>query len=122
MNGNLLTIRVETTGNGTSVVSLAGELDLSTIPRMEVPLLGEVSHRAVIVDLSALSFIDSSGIAVLIKAFRAAEGNGRMHTVIASGSQVERVLRLAGIDRALPLFVDREVALEALPDGDGRNG
>jgi anti-sigma B factor antagonist len=122
MNGNLLTIRVETTGNGTSVVSLAGELDLSTIPRMAVPLLGEVSHRAVIVDLSALSFIDSSGIAVLIKAFRAAEGNGRMHTVIASGSQVERVLRLAGIDRALPLFVDREAALEALPDGDGRNG
>jgi anti-sigma B factor antagonist len=122
MNGNLLTIRVETTGNGTSVVSLAGELDLSTIPRMEVPLLGELSHRAVIVDLSALSFIDSSGIAVLIKAFRAAEGNGRMHTVIASGSQVERVLRLAGIDRALPLFVDREAALEALPDGDGRNG
>ena len=122
MNGNLLTIRVETAGNGTSVVSLAGELDLSTIPRMEVPLLGELSHRAVIVDLSALSFIDSSGIAVLIKAFRAAEGNGRMHTVIASGSQVERVLRLAGIDRALPLFVDREVALEALPDGDGRNG
>jgi anti-sigma B factor antagonist len=122
MNGNLLTVRVETAGNGTSVVSLAGELDLSTIPGMETPLLGEVSHRAVIVDLSALSFIDSSGIAVLIKAFMAAEGNLRMHTVIAPGSQVERVLRLAGIDRALPLFVDREAALEALPDGDGRVG
>jgi hypothetical protein len=37
-----------------------------------------------------------------------------MHTVIAPGSQVERVLRLAGIDRALPLFIDREAALEAL--------
>ena len=54
MNGSQLTVRVETAGNGTSVVSLAGELDLSTIPRMELPLLGEVSHRAVIVDLSAL--------------------------------------------------------------------
>jgi anti-sigma B factor antagonist len=122
MNGNLLKVRVETAGNGTSIVSLAGELDLSTIPRMELPLLGEVSHRAVIVDLSALSFIDSLGIAVLIKAFRAAEGDRRMHTVIAPGSQVERVLLLAGIDRALPLFIDREAALEALPDGDRRNG
>jgi hypothetical protein len=44
-----------------------------------------------------------------------------MHTVIAPGSQVERVLRLAGIDRALPLFIDREAALEALPDRDGRS-
>jgi anti-sigma B factor antagonist len=117
MNGNLLKVRVETAGNGTSVVSLAGELDLSTIPRMELPLLGEVSHRAVIVDLSALSFIDSLGIAVLIKAFRAAEGDRRMHTVIAPGSQVERVLRIAGIHRALPLFPDRDAAFEALPNG-----
>jgi anti-anti-sigma factor len=117
MNGNLLTIRVETAGNGTSVVSLVGELDLSTIPRMELPLLGEVSHRAVIVDLSALSFIDSSGMAVLIKAFRAADDDRRMHTVIAPGSQVERVLRIAGIHRALPLFPDREAAFEALPNG-----
>jgi hypothetical protein len=45
-----------------------------------------------------------------------------MHIVIAPGSQVERVLRLAGNDRALPLFIDREAALEALPDGDCRNG
>jgi anti-sigma B factor antagonist len=117
MNGNLLKVRVETAGNGTSVVSLAGELDLSSIPRMELPLLGEVSHRAVIVDLSALSFIDSLGIAVLIKAFRAAEGDRRMHTVIAPGSQVERVLRIAGIHRALPLFPDRDAAFEALPNG-----
>lgn len=114
MNGNLLTVRVESGGNGTSVVSLAGELDLSTIPRMEMPLLSEVSQAPVIVDLSALSFIDSSGIAVLIRAFRAAGAGRRMHTVIAPGSQVERVLRLAGIDRALPLFVDRDAALEAL--------
>ena len=41
MNGTQLTVRVETAGNRTSVVSLAGELDLSTIPRMELPLLGE---------------------------------------------------------------------------------
>jgi anti-sigma B factor antagonist len=122
MNGNLLKVRVETAGNGTSVVSLAGELDLSTIPRMELPLLGEVSHRAVIVDLSALSFIDSLGIAVLIKAFRAAEGDRRMHTVIAPGSQVERVLRIAGIHRALPLFPDRDAAFEALPNGAPGNG
>jgi anti-sigma B factor antagonist len=122
MNGNLLTVRVVAAGKGPSVVSLAGELDLSTIPRVEAPLFGELSQRAVIVDLSALSFIDSSGMAVLIKAFRAADGDRRMHTVIAPGSQVERVLRIAGIHRAMPLFADREAALDSLLNGATRNG
>jgi anti-sigma B factor antagonist len=122
MTGDLLTVQMETAGEGTSVVSLGGELDLSTIPRMEVLLFGELSHRAVIVDLSALSFIDSSGMAVLIKAFRATDGDRRMVTVIAPGSQVERVLRIAGIHRALPLFPDREAALGALLNGAARNG
>jgi anti-sigma B factor antagonist len=119
VNGNLLRVEVEPGVNGTSVVSLAGELDLSTIPRMETPLFSELSNKAVIVDLSGLCFIDSSGIAVLIKAFQAAGSRG-MYTVIAPGSQVERVLRLAGIDRTLPLFIDRDAALEALPNH--RNG
>jgi hypothetical protein len=34
--------------------------------------------------------------------------------VIAEGSQVERVFRIAGIDRALPLFTQRALAVEAL--------
>jgi hypothetical protein len=37
-----------------------------------------------------------------------------LNTVIADGSQVDRVFRLAGIDRALPLFTGRALALEAL--------
>ena len=37
-----------------------------------------------------------------------------MHTVIAEGSQVDRVFGLAGIDRVLPIFTARESALESL--------
>jgi anti-sigma B factor antagonist len=73
----------------------------------------------VIVDLSWVSFIDSSGIALLIQAFRATDQAGVLTTVIAEGSQVERVFRLAGIDRALPLFMDRAGAVEA---SNGRAG
>ena len=113
-NGEILTARLEPVGATCAVVSLAGELDLSTIPRVEKQLFEQVrSKAAVIVDLSAVSFIDSSGIAMLIKAFRADDG-GTLNTVIAEGSQVERVFRLAGIDRALPLFTDRNRAIDAL--------
>jgi hypothetical protein len=37
-----------------------------------------------------------------------------LNTVVADGSQVDRVFRLSGIDRALPLFKERAGALEAL--------
>jgi anti-sigma B factor antagonist len=119
-NGQLLSVRVESAGPNASVVSLAGELDLSTIPRIEGQLFEQLrSHPGVVIDLTRLSFIDSSGIGLLIKAFRAVDDGGRLHTVIAPGSQVERVFRLAGIDRALPLFVERTRALESLNGAAG---
>jgi anti-anti-sigma factor len=124
-DGDILTVEIERPGDGLSILSLAGELDLSTIPKVEPRLSEQVSvGSAVVVDLSRLTFIDSSGIGLLIKVHQDAEalgeqadgGNGRvmLHTVIAEGSQVERVFALAGIGLALPLFLDRDEAVAAL--------
>jgi anti-anti-sigma factor len=112
-------VQIEPAGASACVVSLAGELDLSTIPRLEKQLLAQLrSKDGVIVDLTRVTFIDSSGIALLIQAFRA-EDAGALKTVIAEGSQVERVFRLAGIDRALPLFTGRAPAMNALNGAAG---
>src|SRR4029077_10965477 len=95
-------------------------LDLSTISRMEAPLLEQVTQRrAVLVDLSRLSFIDSSGIGVLIQALRSANGTP-VSVLIGAGSQVDRVFGIAGITEALRIFTDRGLALAALTDT--RNG
>jgi len=113
--GQRLAVSVEAEGSSVSVVALSGELDLSTIPLLEKRLLTEVGSKgAVVVDLTDVSFIDSSGIGLLIRAFRSGGEDQRLHTVIAEGTQVERVFRLAGIDRALPLFLDRRGATRAL--------
>jgi len=115
-----LTVRVEPLGTSGCVVYMSGELDLSTIPRVEKQIFEQVHRKeGVIVDLTGVSFIDSSGIALLIKAFRATHDARALNTVIAEGSQVERVFRLAGIDRALPLFTDRAPAVEALNGAAG---
>jgi anti-anti-sigma factor len=115
LSGARLTVRIDRAGANLSVVALSGELDLSTIPLLEKRLLGEVrAKRNVVVDLSDLSFIDSSGIGLLIQAFRATGGERAMHTVFTEGSQVDRVFELTGIGTALPLFSDREAAVEAL--------
>jgi anti-anti-sigma factor len=110
-----LTVEVERSGAHASVVSLAGELDLSTIPTIEPRLLQEIrSRRGVVIDLTRVAFIDSSGIGMLIQAFRESEGSGRLHIVIAPSSQVERVFTIAGVDRVLPLFLSLDEAAEAL--------
>jgi anti-sigma B factor antagonist len=117
-----LAIHIEDSAEGTATVALRGELDLSTIPRMEGALLEQVTQRpGVLVDLSALTFIDSSGIGVLIQALRSANGTP-VHILIGPGSQVERVFQIAGLYEALPVFSDRERALGAMTaDGDERS-
>jgi len=117
--GAHLAVSVETESEKTSVVCVAGELDLSTVPLLEMRLLEEVSSKAVVVDLTAVGFIDSSGIGLLIRALRSGGDRKRLHTVIAEGSQVEQVFRLTAIDRVLPLFMDRRGALEALNGAAG---
>jgi len=110
-------VRVERVGSGHSVLTLTGELDLSTVPKLERPLFGELGSKAVVVlDLTGVSFIDSSGIGLLVKAFRDNRegGSGRLHTVVAARSQVDRVFQLAGIERALPLHRTRAAALASL--------
>jgi anti-sigma B factor antagonist len=115
-----LTVHIEDSDGGTSTIALVGELDLSTISRMEGPLLEQVTQRrAVLVDLSRLSFIDSSGIGVLIQALRSANGTP-VGVLIGAGSQVDRVFGIAGIAEALRVFTDRRLALAALTDS--RNG
>ena len=112
-----LAVHIEDSVEGTATVALRGELDLSTIPRMERALLEQVTQRrAVLVDLSGLTFIDSSGMGVLIQAVRSANGTP-VHILIGPGSQVERVFRIAGLYEALPVFSDRERALGRLTGG-----
>jgi anti-anti-sigma factor len=111
----LLTVEIERFSEDVTVVAVAGELDLSTMPRLESQLLSEVDGRGrVVVDLTRLRFIDSSGIGLLIKAHRARENGALLHTVVAPGSQVDRVLALAGIDKTLPLFGNLGEAMAAL--------
>jgi anti-sigma B factor antagonist len=113
-----LDVRVEDVGASTSIVALTGELDLSTIARIEAQLFEQLRARPrVIVDLTRLTFIDSSGIGTLIRTSQAFANGRRMQVVIGLGSQVDRVFRIAGIGEVLPLFSSREDAVASLEEG-----
>jgi anti-sigma B factor antagonist len=113
-NGNLLSVRVIEDGGGSVVLEAEGELDLSTASRLGDPLMQFTEAASgVVVDLSLVSFIDSSGLAMLMKGYRSRNGSG-MSIVIAPDSQVARVFGIACLDRALPVFTTRGEARKGL--------
>lgn len=84
------------------VIRLTGELDVSTAPELDQVLEAAGGHGgAVLVDLSELTFMDSTGIHTFIKAARSLGGRG---CLILHGEQerVGRVFDLAGINGNVP--------------------
>lgn len=107
--------------DGVRVVAVRGELDLSTAPELEPPLEEAVSSgdASVLIDLSECEFIDSTGIALIVRTWQrldsSAEGDGTGKVVICSANdQVRRVLEITGLELSIPIHGTREAALAAL--------
>lgn len=98
------------------VVTLAGEVDLETSPRVREVLLGAVSGgQPVFVHLEAVSYIDSSGIASLVEAYQRARDLNTRFGLISVNEAAARVLRLSRLDTVFPIFGSVDEAL----NGDG---
>jgi anti-sigma B factor antagonist len=97
---------------GKYVVCLKGELDLSRSPQLEAALLeAEQSHaKAIVLDLGELTFVDSSGLAVLVDAARRSATNGDQLRITRARNHVARVLRVTGLDTALPFLAEPSAA------------
>jgi anti-sigma B factor antagonist len=108
--------RVEVATKGeASVVSVAGELDLASSPTLEAELqrVSASDIPLVIVDLSQLEFMDSTGLSVLVRAHQRAEENGQRFGLINGSQQVQRLLTLTGVAERLTLSAEPELLDEA---------
>jgi anti-sigma B factor antagonist len=97
------------------VVWARGEIDLVTTPPLRRELTAAVSRTPakVIVDLTEVSFMDSSGVYVLISALRTAQRGGGSVCLVGACRTVERVLVLSGLDALFPLHATLQQALSA---------
>ena len=103
-----LTVRSRTV-SGLAVVEAAGEVDVATAARLRTELLdvlsgGGLPPERVIVDLSAVTFVDSSGLGVLVAAHRRAEGAGVGFAVVTERRATLRLLRISGLHKILPVY------------------
>ena len=106
-----------THGDGTPVVSVAGEIDLFTAPefRAHVQRALDQDGSRLIVDLSATTFVDSSSLGVLIGAHRRL--GGAPLVVVAADRSVLKTLRITGLDGLFTVVH----SIGDVPDHDGEH-
>ena len=104
--------------DGCMVVFAVGEIDLATSPTMREALIEAVeSRRHLIVDLSAVTFLDSTGLSVLIRTQKRIETTHKTMSLVGPTGMVARVLRITRLDEAIPVHPNLDTALRATSAG-----
>lgn len=100
----LLHVQVEM-GADRAVLSLAGELDLDSVDELRAPTEDAVRNGpgVVVLDMSELSFIDSSGLALLVELRRMASEAGGELSIVNLPAALRRVVTIAGLTETLGL-------------------
>lgn len=103
------------------VVAVRGEIDVATAPALRDHL---VAHEAaatpvVVIDLTAVSFVDSTALGVLVGSYRRLrDGGGSLRLVVAE-PRILKVFEITDLIRVIPIFgtVDEALAVDEALDG-----
>ena len=99
MSGDFFSLEIVSKGDS-SVVALRGELDVANSEHVQQELVA-VGGSVVVVDLSELTFIDSSGLTALVHAHDEITGHGRGFELRGASGSVQRVFEITGLSKLL---------------------
>ena len=88
-----------------AIVQPRGELDLATVETLRIALDCVESAERLMLDLRRLTFIDSSGLHVLVALHQRAQRGGSQLTLLAPAAPADTTIRLCGLDQVLPFIV-----------------
>lgn len=104
-------------GDGLVVARVAGEIDSSNASELRVALLDALSNnvRGMVLDLTEVSYLDSTGIALVFELARGLEARRQaLRLAVSSNGPVRRVLELCAVASVAPIDEDAESAVETL--------
>jgi anti-sigma B factor antagonist len=97
--------------HGVAIVQAHGELDLATVETLRAALDGIESAGRLVLDLRGLSFIDSTGLHLLVALHQRAQRDGFQLALVAPAAPADRTIQLCGLHETLP-FVTADAAVE----------
>jgi anti-anti-sigma factor len=111
-----------------AIVRPRGELDLATVETLRAALDGIDSAERLVLDLRGLSFMDSTGLHLLVTLHQRAQRDGWQLSLVAPTAPVDQAIQLCGLDTELPFVAavdgeraNRRAVLEAAGDrGEAR--
>jgi anti-sigma B factor antagonist len=112
-----------------TVIEISGEIDMATRDTMADPLFAQLDNAppALVLDLTKIEFMGSTGLAVLIEAYkRARQGGTRLGIVVPGRSPVRRTLEFSGLLELLPIYRTiaralRGVAVDSPAEADSQS-
>ncbi|MEU6388046.1 STAS domain-containing protein [Streptomyces sp. NPDC046939] len=107
-------LRVATTTRGDArVITVSGEIDHESGPPLREAAVDALAGRVprLVVDLSAVTFMDSAGLNILLRAHRRAHDAGGWLRLAGVSANVLRILQIVGMDSVMELYPDVEAAL-----------
>lgn len=109
----LLDLTTETAG-ATVRLALTGELDIAGVARVEQELerIEQESPATIVLDLRALTFMDSTGLRVIVAADSRAREQERRLVIVRGSDTVQRIIRMTRLDERLEI-VDDPAAVKA---------
>jgi len=101
---------------GVVLIRVAGEIDMFTSPELRDVLLPcfKPSTPGIVVDLSGVSFMDSSGIATLVEGLQWSRKQGRKFILTGLGTTVFNALSLTKLDSVFSIETDAKKAMAAI--------
>jgi anti-sigma B factor antagonist len=111
---------VQTTREGDhTLVRVSGDVDIATRPELAAELdEARQGDGPILVDLTDVTFMDSTGLALMLALDRDARASGRPLAIACPEGPVRLLFAVSGVESELPLYPTRAAALAAL-DGSG---
>ncbi|MBI4260659.1 MAG: STAS domain-containing protein [Actinobacteria bacterium] len=100
--------------DGVSVVSLRGEIDVYTAPRLRQALIDLIGEGAtdIVVDMAEVDFLDSTGLGVLVGGLKRVKAKEGSLSLVVTQDKILKIFDITGLSKVFPIFgtVDEAVA------------
>ena len=94
-----------TPGSDRYLITVSGEVDLATSPELDVAIIAAIDSGAtsVVIDLTDVSFMDSSGLGVIVRALKRCREAENDLDLVVTNERVLKVFGITGLDQVIPI-------------------